>query len=363
MLDAILSAISAPGDYTRGLIAGQPGERMGGRELLRALGLAGEEDTTGNFLAGMATDIATDPLTYAGSALGALAGARGARYARGLIPAEIPQGKATGNLTNALGGAAKFKAPLRDVVVLTKPQSLWSPYSTRDELIERFIENAGERSVVSATPATLSGPHHPAIGGVMSGRTARTVGGEEAANRLASLAEHGPSQQQLNRMAGGYYQHDRVVLAPDSSPATQRHERVHAIIDGASKGVGETDQLPLLMRIPATLKAEGNPGWLRDAGVVIDELAAQTLEQRDLRGKLLGATRFLFQPEHNAYYSGNYARRELSPLVQAIYGYLPRGMIHAGGAAGGMAGGLFASLPSTILGGRFGNPVPAMEEP
>lgn len=65
------SAISAPGDYTRGALAGKFGERMGGRDLLRHYGVAGQDDNWGNFLGGMATDVLTDPLTYAGAFMGA----------------------------------------------------------------------------------------------------------------------------------------------------------------------------------------------------------------------------------------------------------------------------------------------------
>ncbi len=106
------SAISAPGDYTRGLLAGRPGERMGGRDLLRHYGLAGEEDNWGNFLGGMATDVLTDPLTYAtmgmgagggGAAAGSLFGKIGPRYgssAAKLAELAIPAAE------QARGGAA-----------------------------------------------------------------------------------------------------------------------------------------------------------------------------------------------------------------------------------------------------------------
>jgi hypothetical protein len=55
--------ISMPGEYLRGAAVGQVGERLSGRELNRALGLAGPEDTWGNFVGGLATDIVTDPLS------------------------------------------------------------------------------------------------------------------------------------------------------------------------------------------------------------------------------------------------------------------------------------------------------------
>ena len=69
--------LSTPGDVIRNLIAGKPlGEsfapllsptssenRTTGRDILRQQGLIGDEDTWGNFLAGVATEIVTDPLT------------------------------------------------------------------------------------------------------------------------------------------------------------------------------------------------------------------------------------------------------------------------------------------------------------
>lgn len=76
------SILEKPGRAVRGLMAGNPREalawipfsdtlgitdyndRIDGRKLLRKAGLAGEEDTWGNFLAGLAIDIATDPTTY-----------------------------------------------------------------------------------------------------------------------------------------------------------------------------------------------------------------------------------------------------------------------------------------------------------
>jgi len=82
-LSAIGSLLAAPGDYTRGLLAGQPGDRVGGGELLAALGLldAGDDSVLGKAL-GFGANVLTDPLTYAGAALGAL-GSRGAYKALG----------------------------------------------------------------------------------------------------------------------------------------------------------------------------------------------------------------------------------------------------------------------------------------
>lgn len=63
-LSRVGDALSAPGDYLRGLIASRPGERLGGRELLREIGLAGPDDNWGNFIAGAAADVVTDPLSW-----------------------------------------------------------------------------------------------------------------------------------------------------------------------------------------------------------------------------------------------------------------------------------------------------------
>jgi hypothetical protein len=71
LLDALGTAadvISTPGQLVRGLLAGRPGDMLSGQELLQQYGLASGDDM-GSTLAGVGTDIATDPLTYAGGAL------------------------------------------------------------------------------------------------------------------------------------------------------------------------------------------------------------------------------------------------------------------------------------------------------
>lgn len=80
-------ALALPDDLWRGLLVGKPGERVTGRELNRMAGLAGPEDNWGNWLGGVATEIATSPfamlsgpmkaLTPAGKAAAKLAGTTG----------------------------------------------------------------------------------------------------------------------------------------------------------------------------------------------------------------------------------------------------------------------------------------------
>jgi hypothetical protein len=61
-----------PGALFRGILAGKPlsvfgssDDRVTGRELLRQYGMVGDEDTWGNFGAGLAAELLLDPLTYA----------------------------------------------------------------------------------------------------------------------------------------------------------------------------------------------------------------------------------------------------------------------------------------------------------
>lgn len=56
--------LALPDDLFRGVISGQPGERVTGRELLRGAGLIGPDDNWANFTAGLATDILTGPTSY-----------------------------------------------------------------------------------------------------------------------------------------------------------------------------------------------------------------------------------------------------------------------------------------------------------
>lgn len=63
--------LDTPGALVRGILAGKPlsvfgttDERVDGRELMRQYGLVGDQDTWGNFAAGLAGEVLLDPLTY-----------------------------------------------------------------------------------------------------------------------------------------------------------------------------------------------------------------------------------------------------------------------------------------------------------
>ena len=70
-LGTVAYGLDTLGAGVRGLLAGKPGsvfgssgERVSGRDLLREYNLIGDEDTWGNFAAGIATEILTDPISY-----------------------------------------------------------------------------------------------------------------------------------------------------------------------------------------------------------------------------------------------------------------------------------------------------------
>lgn len=100
-LSDLLWALDTPGAFVRGSLAGGVGRgldevfasedaRTSGRELLREYGLVGDEDNWGNWGAGVAAEIVTDPLNYATGAIRALSTAGRAADAAGLIK-QAPQ--------------------------------------------------------------------------------------------------------------------------------------------------------------------------------------------------------------------------------------------------------------------------------
>lgn len=74
ILSGVGSTISAPGDYLRGLLAGQGGTRMGGRDMLEAQGILGanQEGLDPGDIAGFLAEMILDPLNLI--PFGALAG-------------------------------------------------------------------------------------------------------------------------------------------------------------------------------------------------------------------------------------------------------------------------------------------------
>lgn len=99
-MSGVGDTLNAPGAYARGLLAGEPGKRRGGRELLEKWGLLKkkeeDEGLDSGDAAGFVADILTDPLTYAGgwaakAGVKALQAARGANTAKTAVQLLAPE--------------------------------------------------------------------------------------------------------------------------------------------------------------------------------------------------------------------------------------------------------------------------------
>lgn len=284
-LGTVGDVLDMPGSYARGLLAGRPGKRVGGRELLEGYGLVEEGSGFGGDVAGFLTGVATDPLTWAGLGLGRL----GARAATG----------AAGAASRASG--ASPLAALRQ-------------------------NRAGFQMVHGVTPEGNIGS---VVG--MGGARANIPGWTQAADGVAKNADVAFGSYNPGLRAGG-------ALAGE--PAALRHETIHGIIDQAGRS-GNFQELPLLMRLPAQLRQglpEGAGGLRAGLADITDELAAQTLQNRGLLNQLGGAANFMLETPWNMARRGQYQQvfSETSPLAAALYrgaGYAP----YAAGAAAGTA--------------------------
>jgi hypothetical protein len=266
---------------------------------------------------GFAGDVATDPLTY----LGGLGGLKGARALRGTIPSYVAQeGKAGAFAADSLAGASKFKAPLQDVKVAKNMEWL-------EPGVMPAMPEAGGKVVTTM----------PTGEGRLSAEFTRTNGQTPTQLRagLHDMTQNGVGADFVNNTGGFYDAQTKTMASAAGEDAARnlRHERVHAIVDQASQGQGKMGDLPYLIQAPARLKASSKP-LLQDAGVMMDELAAQTLENRSLGGQMKGAMSYLFHPEKNATYTGMYKAGGLDPRLISAYSSLPGAMAGSGAVAG-----------------------------
>jgi hypothetical protein len=277
----IATGVGAPLGILAGSAAGGLAQGLFGQEARTpndlVKSLGVDPDTSGGQIASFATHVATDPLTYAG----------------------------IGQAAKMLGGAGEAGA-------------------------SRLSQLLGNRR--GFTMLKDVDPGMSTIGRMAGAETSEGIA-NAAAGRLMNLAEGGTQglySSQLNTGAS--------LLGAD--PAATRHEIIHGIIDQAAKS-GSTDKLPILMKIPARLAADGQETGIR-AGLaeLTDELAAHTLENRGTMGQLRGAAEYLFNhPWNNANRAG-YAERlgDISPAVAMLYramGYAPHAAVGAGAAGGG----------------------------
>lgn len=374
-----MNALSAPGDYARGLISGTPGERVTGHELLRRWGKPfgiQPDDGLGGALAGMGASIATDPLTIAlplGAAAavkyapGALAAARAG--AQGVANAARTGVKAVGTgIDRALGAMADTKAA--EYLGNTLSRALSAPkigglahsgaMPARRSVF--FLKNAGtpaERVVGGLKSDKTLGQR---IRGVMKSvdedmsttragfYSPRNQGGaiykpfdDVTSHPLASLLQKVKADIESPPgwgSVGGLGDDEIKSMADAIARNVTKHENVHALIDRAVR-TGEMSHLPLGWRAVANAERSKSE-LLRSLGHIGNEAAAQSVYGD-------GAWKFLNQP--NQHYVDLWA--EHSPLMAAIYGnrVIPKAIVGTAAGAGLLGAG---AVGGTIAANQFG---------
>jgi AraC-like DNA-binding protein len=169
-------ALSAPGDYTRGLLVGRAGERVTGREMLRDMGLAGPEDNWWNFTGGLIADVATDPLSFVSGPAASLTKAGIAAKKLGLL-----DNAATAATKKAISSGAARAGNIPKVAQFTK----------------KALEESGQRTLSTFDPAVVGRP-------LYGTRTARR------AVSLDDLIAHADNPQEAEqaarRLLGGEFE-------------------------------------------------------------------------------------------------------------------------------------------------------------
>ena len=276
MLDTLLSALSAPGEYFRGAIGGKPGERLSGSDLLRAWGVDAPTEGLGQIATDIGVGMATDPLS--------------------LI---IPAGAAlAGKALKGIKGLSAAKAlPLRRGVTFVKDANTLNP--------------------------RVVGGYKNAAGAVETGRI----------NEVAK-AVHGASKADGagGTVAGWYHPSARTGAINKTSVVdpreTMRHELTHALINRAADA-GSTAGLPLGWKAAANLKRSPDD-FVHTLGTIADEMAGHAADGS-------GAWKFL-QNAHPAYVE-QFAKTSPLAAAIFEGRYIPRAAGGAAGLAGaGLAG-------------------------
>lgn len=299
--------LGRPGQAMRGLLAGRPdqlmrlvpgaetmglvgeGDATSGRDLLQQYGVMDKDDSWGNWGAGLATEVATDPLTLFGAGRG---------------------------LMRALGGAKP------------RPSGVSGLMGQRRKFDVMEVDpHMGEISKVR--------------GGAGGGATLADMDALQAS--AGNYIDDAASAAERGGMALGNYDpvNNVATLATDAPLRTARHEVVHGMVNNAAQS-GDYSGLPFLAKVAARARpAEFAPGARSGLAAALDELAAHTLENRGAWGQLKGAAKFLFNPVG----SGTTPNRQLyadyfagiSPATAQAYkalGHLPTGAALGAGAGG-----------------------------
>lgn len=320
-----LSALSAPGDYTRGALRGRFGDRMTSRQFMNDLGFD-PGDGLGGFAADMGVGIATDPLTAllpAGAALAAKYLPKAAKAVAGVAseygPAALAA-DATGAGTAA--GAIRGGAVAKSLGTILPGKGLSPDKALPMRRGVTFIKNADNADDVRV------------VGGY------KDAAGKVDMDRLSEAAKViNETQSAMPAGTAGWYSPSSKIAAVYNHPATTtratgRHELAHALIDQAAAG-GSSSGLPLAWRAVAAAKRNAANPFAKRMTEIADEMVAHGADGS-------GAWKFLLQASPT--YAEHFAKSG-SPLAAAIFEgrYIPRAAAGAAGLAGAGAAGAAAN--------------------
>ena len=160
ILDAVLSAVGTandvldlPGSYFRGAVVGRPGERLSGAQFLKSLGLDTGNETADSIL-GFGAGFATDPLTFAGGALGRVLGKAIGRSADAAAIARGPGfATAADDVLGSVSGAMKSASPMeqRLAKLLGKP-TVAAPENIAAERVNEFLASPYRDKLLAEIP-------------------------------------------------------------------------------------------------------------------------------------------------------------------------------------------------------------------
>jgi hypothetical protein len=300
LLDAlgfVGDAIGRPGQAVRGLLAGRPdqalrllpgaeslglvgeGDATSGRDLLQQWGVMDKDDSWGNWGAGLAAEVVTDPLTYFGGSLA----------------------------RRALGGMRAAPAADDAAGLLGKRRGF---------------------GMVEVTPQEVGLPDVRRLGGEIGNWDAKEIG-----RQLTEKGYQGAYSPQLNAGA----------VEAGSQPFVRRHEVMHGLVDQARKTGDTSGLGPIAKAAVWMDDGTRPAGLRMGLGAMLDETAAHAAEARGLMGQTRNAAGFLFggAPEYRSQYAD--LLRQASPAVANLYrgmGYVPT-VGKYGAAAGGVGAGVY----------------------
>lgn len=255
MLNHILNGLSAvgnvldlPGSSVRDVLVGKNpfdqyltpmshDNRASGRDVARHYGVAGNEDTWGNFAGGLGVEIATDPLNLIGA--GALKAAK---------PLAVAAGRSLGVLPSAsqgMGAMARARRAVTKVVA--------DPTGVAPRVVGKPIADSAAKAIASKNKGVMI---------QIDNATGKVV-------PYSELARKTPAERSY--VASVPYTGNAAAAA-----STSRHEISHAIRHASLTSpqvASELSRLPMSMRVPANMMASKNP-YIRGAGIIGDEVAA-----------------------------------------------------------------------------------------